>query len=31
MALWMFRPDDIYVVIYEYQNWARYWLIQNHD
>ncbi len=23
---WMFHPDDIYVVLYEYQNWARYWL-----
>lgn len=26
MLLWMFRPDDIYVVLYEYQNWVRYWL-----
>lgn len=25
MLLWTFRPDDIYVVFYEYQNWVRYW------
>jgi uncharacterized SAM-binding protein YcdF (DUF218 family) len=28
-ALWIFRPNDLYVLLYEYQNWVRYWLGQN--